>query len=656
MLRIGRVVMLPARRALQGENRAFLVALMLAGSAIATSFDTRADGQPAPRKELPVYRRKEVEAKTSLDKGGVWVTYKNGVYDVTKFLSNHPGGQDKLMLAAGKDLTTLWKLGPYQQHFRSPLAFELLEEMKVGQVHPDDVVLLDSSQLEREPLAYSDRHIYDCIVVGSGLSGLQTAKALQKDHHVVTENILVLEAQDYVGGRVRQMTDFVKGVKVDVGAEFLHGNNTNLTRFAEEQKEPTRELYCWAHGDGGPLPAPVDKGYGLYWLNDGKGRKRLLRYDDKDGDFVAMNEALWEISELNESEYNDSHSLYDFLHSRGFSDEMMMMAAGGFANTLCTNPKDLSLKQCIRWTRLWHGDGGEDGDFEFEKSYSCLVDFLKDDVQVETGCPVTEIHLPESDAMGGLVMLKTGGTNGATYFARSVVVTSSPHVLKSGLVKFHPPLSAEFNEALETTNMHNIVKVFLKFSEPVWPDHLHGMIMTDPNMLLPEIWFRNVAAKADKDEPAKAYAVAFTTADYAARVAALPKEEVLRRSVAQLDEIFSHLLPRHMDAELGPQTKQPAQLKKPSEAYLGGMFWDWNPSHHPYIGGGYCSPKANTPAHKIAIMAQPYGKLGNVFFAGEATNLPGATAHAALESGVRAAGFVSQFLKRAAADQDGAGK
>ena len=218
------------------------------------------------------------------------------------------------------------------------------------------------------------------------------------------------------------------------------------------------------------------------------------------------------------------------------------------------------------------------------------------------------------------------------------------------MVTFEPPLNEDFKNALDTTNMHNIIKVFLKFSERVWPEHLHGMIMTDPNMLLPEIWFRNVADKVHPDEPAKAYAVAFTTADYAARIAALPKEEVIRRSVAQLDEIFSHLEPRHMDSHSQEKheepTQKPADLPKPSEAYLGGMFWDWNPQHHPYIGGGYCSPKANTPAHLINIMAKPYGKAGNVFFAGEATNLPGATAHAALESGVRAATFVAQLLNK----------
>jgi hypothetical protein len=88
--------------------------------------------------------------------------------------------------------------------------------------------------------------------------------------------------------------------------------------------------------------------------------------------------------------------------------------------------------------------------------------------------------------------------------------------------------------------------------------------------------------------------------------------------------------------------EKPHDLSKPSEAYLGGMFWDWRPEHHRYTGGGSASPKAQTPAYLVSRLAQPY--QDKLFFVGEATNLPGATAHAALESGVRAAGYVAKLL------------
>jgi hypothetical protein len=102
--------------------------------------------------------------------------------------------------------------------------------------------------MENYEKKYSNKHVYDCIIIGSGLSGLQTAQSLINDHDLAIEDVLILESQDYIGGRVRQMNDFIKGCKIDVGAEFLHGSNTLLTQFAEKNNEALRDLYCWAHG------------------------------------------------------------------------------------------------------------------------------------------------------------------------------------------------------------------------------------------------------------------------------------------------------------------------------------------------------------------------------------------------------------------------
>ena len=203
------------------------------------------------------------------------------------------------------------------------------------------------------------------------------------------------------------------------------------------------------------------------------------------------------------------------------------------------------------------------------------MDHLTENLQIELSSAVVRVQLSLDPQLGQQeVTLVTKA--GRTYQARTVVVTSSPHVLKSGLIQFEPPLSPELMQALETTNMHNIAKVFMKFSEPVWPKKLNGLVTADESQLLPEIWFRDVSHKVrsaapltvlpqlnpnlnlclphttqvSEDEPAKAYAVGFTTADYASRLSALPKEEVLRRSVAQLDEIFSMLKP-------GERLKQP---------------------------------------------------------------------------------------------------
>lgn len=613
--------------------------------------DAHANDAGAARKAaLPVYSRKEVERHSTAE-SGIWVTYKDGVYDVTQFIESHPGGKARLMEAAGKDLNLFWRQAPYRQHYGSPLAAELLEEMQIGTLAPGDVLVL-SNDNERRVLQYPNNKIYDCIVIGSGVSGLQTGHTLTHDHGVDNSNVLILEAQDYVGGRVRQMTEFVRGVNIDVGAEFLHGPNTELTRFAEKFKEPIHPIYCWAHGDGGPLPHPINGTFGLYFVRGKDGKKRLLRYDDKDPDFVKINETLHGIALLNPDDFDDSVSLYDYLISKGITEDMLGMAEAGFSNTLCTNLKSLSMKRCVRWESLWHAEEEgageeevEESDFQFANSFKCVVDHLKKGLQIELNSPVSEVYIPESKSDPFADLVKVTTKDGFTYYAKTLVVSSSPHVLKSDLMKFSPEFPADLKEALHSVTMRNIIKVVLKFSERPWPEHLKGMIMVDEDFLMPEIWFRDVTKEALPDEPAKFYAVGFTTSEYSEKLAAMHRGDALAKCVTQLETIFSALEPRHMEVDpaSGKQSSIDA-LPKASKVFLGGMFWDWDSQHHPYIGGGYSSPLARKNADAADNLRKAYGQ-GNMFFVGEATTLPGATAHAALESGIRAAGQVATKLK-----------
>jgi hypothetical protein len=86
-------------------------------------------------------------------------------------------------------------------------------------------------------------------------------------------------------------------------------------------------------------------------------KDRLLRYDDKDPDFEKLNELLWKLSELKEDDFPENMSFYDYLLEHKLTVNMLKMANGGFANTLCSNSKELSMKQVVKWSRLWHAEG-----------------------------------------------------------------------------------------------------------------------------------------------------------------------------------------------------------------------------------------------------------------------------------------------------------
>lgn len=68
------------------------------------------------------------------------MAYKDGVYDITEFLKAHPGGSDKLMLAAGGYIEPFWKM--YKFHEADKI-YALLDKYKIGELHPDDVLKPD---------------------------------------------------------------------------------------------------------------------------------------------------------------------------------------------------------------------------------------------------------------------------------------------------------------------------------------------------------------------------------------------------------------------------------------------------------------------------------------------------------------------------------
>eukprot|EP00743_Colponemidia_sp_Colp-15_P004845 GILK01005221.1.p1 GENE.GILK01005221.1~~GILK01005221.1.p1 ORF type:complete len:538 (-),score=56.30 GILK01005221.1:125-1738(-) len=94
--------------------------------------------QPGDRRDdLPEFSASDI-SKHKDRNSRVWVVYKEGVYDVTDFTDSHPGG-DKILLAAGGSIEPFWTL--YAVH-KSKETFEMLEEMRIGNVRKSDLGLI----------------------------------------------------------------------------------------------------------------------------------------------------------------------------------------------------------------------------------------------------------------------------------------------------------------------------------------------------------------------------------------------------------------------------------------------------------------------------------------------------------------------------------
>lgn len=93
--------------------------------------ETKAD---EPVDGLPVYTAEEV-AKHDRKETRVWISFRCGVYDVTEFVDEHPGG-DKILLGAGGGIDPFWNI--YAVH-KTPEILALLETFRIGNLAADDV-------------------------------------------------------------------------------------------------------------------------------------------------------------------------------------------------------------------------------------------------------------------------------------------------------------------------------------------------------------------------------------------------------------------------------------------------------------------------------------------------------------------------------------
>ena len=106
-----------------------LAAACLAGAAsVSNSRKPTRESESAPvppaktREGYPIISKAEVAKHKSAEAGGAWVTYAGGVYDITEFIDNHPGGASRISMATGGALEPFWKL--YAIHMKDEVKNE----------------------------------------------------------------------------------------------------------------------------------------------------------------------------------------------------------------------------------------------------------------------------------------------------------------------------------------------------------------------------------------------------------------------------------------------------------------------------------------------------------------------------------------------------
>lgn len=81
--------------------------------------------------EVKQYSLDEIKEHNTAD--SAWCIYKNGVYDITKYIDEHPGGGEQLLEASGGDLTAA-----FDDFGHSDNALQILKKLKIGELRMED--------------------------------------------------------------------------------------------------------------------------------------------------------------------------------------------------------------------------------------------------------------------------------------------------------------------------------------------------------------------------------------------------------------------------------------------------------------------------------------------------------------------------------------
>ena len=82
------------------------------------------------KKGEPIYSQNDISLRDGKNGSQCWVTYKDGVYDITDFIKKHPGGESFILNAAGGPVDDFWEY--WGLHHYSKEVSEKLESLRIG--------------------------------------------------------------------------------------------------------------------------------------------------------------------------------------------------------------------------------------------------------------------------------------------------------------------------------------------------------------------------------------------------------------------------------------------------------------------------------------------------------------------------------------------
>ena len=257
----------------------------------------------------------------------------------------------------------------------------------------------------------------------------------------------VLEARDRIGGRIWTSTSW-PDLPVDLGASWIHGSDGNPIYDEANRFGLDTTVFDVGSSDGS----------GSYVLYAANGIR--LDEDPIERRVDAVIRGLERFAETGEAGRIAMRAGLDGLppRLRDLARQPEVAASlADYAGDYGATTEYLAL------SALSEEDSFSGEQRVFPAGYGQLTERLAEGLPVRMGTPVTGISLPA----GGPVLVAAGAEQ---WRATKVIVTVSLGVLKSGAIRFDPPLPGPHLRAIGALGMGRFEKLILRFPEVFWDD------------------------------------------------------------------------------------------------------------------------------------------------------------------------------------------
>src|SRR6266567_325930 len=435
----------------------------------------------------------------------------------------------------------------------------------------------------------------DVVVIGAGAAGLAAAVHLSS----AGLSVSVLEARDRIGGRIFTQRDPGSDVRVELGAEFIHGKPPEIWELLIKSNVTISEVegdnWCSNHG----LLCQCS----FFELVD----EILKKMDDSgpDESFQEFLERCWK-NQTGDPKLEEAR-LRALAYVSGFN------AADPALVGVHWLIQGMRAEERVEGHRAFRAAGG----------YAVLIGIFEQTakqagVSINTGAVV--------DAIGW----RPGFAEVAGHSERGPFVVSAPRVLVTvplavlqatpgelGTIEFNPALPQQKTEALHKLEMGKVIRVVVRFRRRFWdelsPDAAQKTLSRMSFLFSDDDWFPTWWTTMPEPAPVITAWAPFLAAE---RLSGKDQAFVVQRGLQSLGRILG------------------LSLQSVEREFEAAYFHNWQTD--PFARGAYSYGKVGSDGAAKAL-GSPL--INTIFFAGEATNTSGntGTVHGAIASGRRAA-------------------